>query len=223
MDEHGTKIPSVKDLFRFVQDLSQRLEKTEKELARLKNVVNTRQKKAIIDWLNQPAQAAAEPFEEWWRAIAVNETHLNRVFERDLTDGIKVSLESFLADQRAAGNDLRPIRCFTQKPNTFYVYSRNSGTKEPLANPQWRIMDHAQMDAFVIHVSQLFLRVFLQWQQQQTQMDTDNEEKTDRIIQYMIKINGARVPSDKRIAEIKKWLFPKIEENLRIIMECEFE
>ena len=54
-------------------------------------------------------------------------------------------------------------------------------------------------------------------------MDTDNEEKTDRIIQYMIKINGARVPSDKRIAEIKKWLFPKIEENLRIIMECEFE
>lgn len=230
MDDNGMKLPSVKELFRFVKDLSARLEKTEKELARVKSVVNTRQKKMIVEWLNQPSQTPQITFEDWWTNIAVDESHMKCVFDRDLTDGIKAAIGTFIDGVNLSKP--RPIRCFTQKPNVFYVYSKVSGTKEPLAEPQWRIMDNAQMQRMVVHIAQLFLRVFLAWQKQQKVFDHDGaededgqmrEDNTDKMLMNMIKINGARTPDEKRVCDVKKWLFPKIEENLRIIMECEFE
>jgi len=225
MDENGLKIPSVKELFRYVRDLSVRLEKTEKELARMKTVVNSRQKKMILEWLNQPNQKPEQTFEEWWTGIAVDETHMKCVFDRDLTDGIKSSIGTYIERTKTTSlkeHQIQPIRCFVQKPNVFYVYSRNQGTKELLDEPQWRIMDNAQMQTMVIHVAQLFLRVFLAWQKQQQDKEVD-EDTTDQMLTNMIKINGARTPDEKRVSELKKWLFPKIEENLRIVMECDFE
>jgi hypothetical protein len=228
MDENGMKIPNMKELYRYVRDLSIRLEKTEKELARIKNVVNTRQKKVIIEWLNQPGQKPESTFEEWWTHVSVDESHMKCVFDRDLTDGIKSAIGTYIERSASMPKD-RPIRCFIQKPNTFYVFSRNSGTKEPLVEPQWRIMDNSQMQTMVIHIAQLFLRVFLSWQKQQQQKIEEEEEdevgdsNTDKMLMNMIKINGARTPDEKRVTEVKKWLFPKIEENLKIIMECDFE
>lgn len=229
MDENGMKIPSVKELFRYVRDLSVRLEKTEKELARMKTVVNSRQKKMILEWLNQPNQKPEQTFEEWWAGILVNEDHMKCVFDRDLTEGIKSSIGTYIERTKTTSSmehKVRPIRCFVQKPNVFYVYSRNQGTKELSDEPQWRIMDNAQMQTMVIHVAQLFLRVFLAWQkqkQQQENIEEDDEHTTDQMLMNMIKINGARTPDEKRVSELKKWLFPKIEENLRIVMECDFE
>ncbi len=230
MDENGMKIPNMKELFRYVRDLSGRLEKTEKELARIKNVVNSRQKKMIIEWLNQPSQTPTSVFEDWWLNILVDESHMKCVFDRDLTDGIKMAIGTFIENAKTLPKN-RPIRAFVQKPNTFYVYSKNSGTREPLAEPQWRIMDNAQMQSMVIHIAQLFLRVFLAWQKKQERHDEEDEneneeggeDNTDKMLMNMIKINGARTPDEKRVSEIKKWLFPKIEENLKLIMECEFE
>jgi len=220
MDEHGTKIPSVKDLFRYVQELSLRLERTERELAKLKTQVNTRQKKAIIEWLNQPKQKPSIAFEDWYREIEVNESHVLCVGERDLTIGMQMAIQSFMSAN--ASKQERPIRTFTQKPNVFYVYSRDGGTSELLAEPQWRIMSNTQLDHMLLHLSQLFLREFLKWQKKQNQLEKDDRE-ADKEIMFMMKINGTRTSSDKRIHEIKKWMFPKLEENLRVIMECEFE
>jgi hypothetical protein len=219
MDENGLKIPSVKELFRYVRDLSVRLEKTEKELARMKTVVNSRQKKMILEWLNQPTQKPTQTFEEWWSGIVVDETHMKCVFDRDLTDGIKTSIGTYIEGDV---DRIRPIRCFIQKPNVFYIYSRNRGSSD---EPHWRIMENAQMQTMVIHIAQLFLRVFLSWQkqQQEQQQEPDDENTTDKMLTNMIKINGARTPDEKRVCELKKWLFPKLEENLRMVMECEFE
>ena len=220
------KIPSGKELFRYVRELSVRLEKTEKELARMKTVVNSRQKKMILEWLNQPNQKPEQTFEEWWGGIGVDETHMKCVFDRDLTEGIKSSIGTYIErttkNPSSIEHKIRPIRSFVQKPNAFYVYSRNQGTKEPSDEPQWRIMDNAQMQTMVIHVAQLFLRVFLAWQKQQQEKEA-NEDTTDQMLTNMIKINGARTPDEKRVSELKKWLFPKIEENLRIVMDCDFE
>jgi hypothetical protein len=149
------------------------------------------------------------------------------VFDRDLTDGIKSSIGNYIEKE---GRKPRPIRCFIQKPNVFYVYSRNHG-KESTDEPSWRIMDNAQMQTMVIHIAQLFLRVFLSWQKQQQEQDASSfheeegaeDNTTDKMLMNMIKINGARTPDEKRVCELKKWLFPKIEENLRLVMECEFE
>ena len=217
MDEHGVKLPSTREMFRYMQELSLRLERTEKEVVKLKAQLNTRQKKAIIEWLNQPSQLPATTFEEWYRSIEVNESHVLCVGERDLTVGMQMALSEFLSS-----NPCKPIRTFTQKQNVFYVYSRDGGTETVLQEPKWRIMSNEQMDGMLLHLSQLFVREFLKWQKKQSQ-EEKGERESDKEILFMMKINGARIPAEKRLQEIKKWLFPKLEENLRVIMECEFE
>jgi len=217
MDEHGVKIPSAREMFRYMQELSLRLERTEKEVVKLKAQLNTRQKKAIIEWLNQPSQIPANTFEDWYKACEVNESHVLCVGERDLTVGMQMSINEFLG-----ANSCRPIRTFTQKPNMFYVYSRDGGTEAVLPEPRWRIMSNEQMDGMLLHISQLFVREFLKWQKKQSQ-EEKSERESEKEILFMMKINGARTPAEKRVQEIKKWMFPKLEENLRVIMECEFE
>jgi len=48
MDDHGIKLPTVKELYRLVQDLSYRLDRSEKKVAKLEAQWNTRQKKVIL-------------------------------------------------------------------------------------------------------------------------------------------------------------------------------
>jgi hypothetical protein len=216
VDEHGTKIPSMRELFRYVQELSAKLERTEKEVQRLKTTMHIRQKKAILDWLKQPKNVPAVDVEDWWKRIEVNETHILHVGERDLTDGMKMCIKDFL--ETCSGESF-PIRTFTQKPNMFYVYTRGLGVF-----PEWKIMSNEQFDSMLLHLSQLFLREFLKWQKSpHNTKEYKDDRDTDKEIQFMIKINGMRTPSEKRVLEMKKWLFPRLEENLRLIMECDFE
>ena len=221
MDEHGTKIPSNRELFRYVQELSVRLEKTEKELARLRNSVNTRQRKAIIEWLNQPHQKPEITFEDWWMKIKATEENVMRVVSRDLTEGIKSCIQTHLAS-----NAIKlPIRCFTQKPGTFYVYSRECGTAQGTkkAEPNWRILGCDQLGRMATHISQAILREFLEWQKKCSRIEDQDERAMDKTLSFMMKINGNGVSIEKRMVEIKKWLFPQLEENLRVMAECDFE
>jgi hypothetical protein len=211
MDDQGNKLPSVKDLFRYVKDLSIRLERTEKELAKVKSQMNVRQKKAIIEWLNQPNQLPSITFEEWYKSIEVNESHVLCVGERDLTVGMQMAFQDMLQHTKS---ERLPIRAFSQKPNLFYVYSREDG---------WRIITNLQIETMLLHLSQLFLREFLKWQKKEKMEKPDeNDVETEKNILFMMKINGMRTTTEKRIQDIRKWLFPKLEENLRVVMECEF-
>lgn len=224
MDEHGTRIPTARELFRYVQDLTVRLEKTEKEVVRLRSLMNTRQKKAILEWLNQPGQLPVITFEEWWNECRATDADVQHTISRDLTDGIKHCIETRL--DSSVGSKL-PIRSFTQKPNTFYVYSRDTGNRDGNAAtlPAWRIMSNEQLERMALHISQSILREFLVWQKTNLQIGSaEQDEKTmDKTVALMMKINGNGIAIDKRLVEIKRWLYPKLEENLRVMASCEFE
>jgi hypothetical protein len=45
----------------------------------------------------------------------------------------------------------------------------------------------------------------------------------DKKVLLMMKVNGNGVSIERRLVDIKKWLYPQLEENLRVIASCEFE
>lgn len=257
MDEHGTKIPTGRELFRYVQDLSARLEKTEKEVVRLRQLVNSRQRKAILEWLNQPSQLPACTFEDWWRQCRAGPDAVEKTIHRDLTQGIVECIQSYVAASVGSGLKL-PIRCFTQKPGQFYVYSaeRSSDTllqsstggggaaagaaaattstadtaATLLRQPVWRAMTNDQLERMALHLSQSILRAFLTWSEQQQAAKGDSSDPADvddrmmdKKVLLMMKVNGNGVSIERRLVDIKKWLYPQLEENLRVIASCEFE
>lgn len=215
MDDNGIKLPSHKELFRFVQELSLKCERLEKEMTKLKNNMNTKQKRVISEWLNQSIHIPCITFEEWAKNIAVGESQLKIVFKRDLTEGIKDSIAHHMKSKMQNA----PLRAFTQKQNAFYIYTRGIWSNgEQTEEPKWKMMTPYEFENFIIMLSQAFLREFIKWQKINVDENEENEKKKEEEMMYLIKINGGlRSSSDKRIGDLKKWLFTKIEENIQQI------
>ena len=153
MDDYGCKLPTHKELFRFVQELSLKCERLEREVTRLKTTVSVRQKKVIVECLNRVQNTPSYAFCDWWKNITLQipvslntkeETEMNshwsvisnaflyRVFNMGLVEGVKYVLGKFIESERQKQKVL-PILCFTQKPNMFYIYCGSDSTDDEKA------------------------------------------------------------------------------------------
>jgi hypothetical protein len=218
MDERGAKIPTMRELYRYVKDLSNRLEKTEKELARVKSIVNSKHRRSIIEWLNKPSQTPPTTFENWVRTIHATEDDMLKVIHGDLMDGVLSCLDNVFQSSL-------PIRSFSQKPGTLYVYcSKSNKDEDDEPKTEWRIMSTEQVKKIIDNIAKSIRIKYRSWENANIIINTENDEydqsAMDRSVKYMQKINA---DTDKKVTEFKKTIFSKLEEDLHIIMECEFE
>jgi len=230
MDDYGCSLPTQKELFRFVQELSLKCERLEKEVVRLKNTVGIRQKKIIADCLNQLGQTPEFAFPEWWRRLSlqipieptsqegvdmdahwslINNVFLFRVFKQDLVEGIKSVIQRFVDVETVK----IPIRCFSQKPGVFYVY---------YGGKTWRPMTNEDFETMIDYISQLFVREFLVWQKENADAFDEDERRCEEQMVYMMRVNSMRPSKEKGMMELRKWLFTKLEENAKTSLETEF-
>ena len=212
MTENGVPLPTLRQLYRYVQDLTHRLEKTEKELKKVRSELNSRKRMEISTLLNQSEQMPAVPFEDWARGISAEERDLKEVLDGSLTDGIISCLYSAITKN---GDGALPIRCFSQKPGTFYVYSTVNDKME------WRQIRSDQFLKMLNHISAAIRRLFNAWSitQLKDAQEYDNNFM-DRMPKYMKKINA---DVEKLVPIVKKCLFTKLEESVQVIMEGDFE
>jgi len=254
MDDYGAKMPTYKELFRFVQELSLKCERLEREVSRLKTTVSVRQKKVIVECLNQAANIPSHTFGNWWKTItlqlpvslnpkeesemqshwsAISNAYLYRVFKMGLVEGVKFLLGKFIETERQKRGVL-PIRCFTQRPNMFYIYcgleedqsesfdKSKTSHKKLDAQHAWMSMTNADLEQLVDYISQLYVREFLLWQRQNTDEIGNDERRGEEQITYMMRVNSMRPSKEKGMTEVRKWLFTTLEENAQAIAECEW-
>jgi len=248
MDDYGNKLPTQKELFRFVQELSLKCERLEKDIVRLKQNANMRQKKIIVECLNHSSAIPKWAFCEWWKSIHlsipivmnkhettamsehwsdISNPYLFRVFNMGLTEGVKCILGQFIGLERDRKHVV-PIRCFTQKINTFYIYCGNKlplideGIKPAKPASEWKIMTNTDLETMVDYISQLYVREFLGWLNANTHLIGEDERRGEEQIAYMMKVNSMRPSKEKGMVEVRKWLFATLEENAQTIGEVEF-
>lgn len=212
MTETGAPIPNIRQLYRYIQDLTYRLDKTEKELKKLKVEMNARKKSEITMWLNQPNQLPTTGFEEWVREINTTETDLMNVLNGALTDGILSCLYS--AIQQSSGKIL-PIRCFSQKPGTFYVYTEI--IHDSRVTLEWRQMKCEQLSKLLNHIATSIRKYFRIWNT--ADEHEFNNDFMDKMPRYIKKLN---TDVEKLAPNVKKYLITKIEEDVRVIMDSDF-
>ena len=214
MTESGVPIPNMRQLYRYIQDLTYRLEKTEKELRKLKSTVNSRRKIELLVWLNQSGQTPSITFENWTRNIKATEFDMMEVLNGNLTDGILSCLYSAIKSD----NPL-PIRCFSQKPGMFYVYSTIINKDESITT-EWQQMRSEQILKLANHISTSIRREFRIWNSSQICGSGINSEYDqnfmDKLPKYVKKLNS---DVEKRIPDIKKSLFSKLSEHIRITID----
>ena len=200
------KTPSPKEMFKLLKDIAAKCKSLEHEVAILKQNANIKQRKHILDWLNTNKNGAI-PFKKWYNSIHIDFIDIQKVFDTNLTEGIKHILKNAITDD----SDSRPLYAFTQKANYIYVYDEVSNEN---TSYQWTHFTNKHCEDIVQHISRYILIEFIKWQKDNQGIIANDESMKDREIEYMIKINGSKIPLEKRIMEIKKWMFSTLQEDI---------
>lgn len=201
--------PTPKELYALIKELTYKCSELEKEVCKLKKTTYTRTRTHIVDWLNENKTIELS-FTKWYSSMKIQHSNLELVFERDLNEGIKDVIEQNIENTNTTNI---PICCFSKKLNQFYIYEYDENSKTNLI---WRKITKRDFEQMLFHISHKLMQVFIKWQNENKEKINNNEKMKQDEINCMIKINCSISSIDKRVDKIKKWLFPKIQDEISI-------
>ena len=187
------------DTIKTIRSLILIIDKQQEDIRQLKKWIRPRREKLnVLQWLNESYPGDLH-FSDWVQRITVNRQDLRYIFEHNLVNGI---FNIFLNHMH---NDI-PIRCFSQKMNTFYV-----------RNDTWKELSHDQFSKILQTIHQKILQEFKQWQDENYDLIFD-QRRNDLYHTYIKKVMG---PTNyKRV--IRSKLFKRLQFNLRNIVIYNF-
>jgi hypothetical protein len=208
------KIPSPREMYHLLKELAVKCKTLENEVNLLKQNANIKQRKHALDWLNIHKRNSLS-FHEWYGSIRVDINGLTKVFESNLTDGIKYIITNSLIN-----NDRKPLYAFTQKMNFIYVHDQCTDENKL----KWIHFTTSHCEKLVQYISKQLLMEFIKWQKDKQLSISDSENMDDDAIyhhtqmldndlKYLTKINGSNISFEKRSAEIKKWLYTILQQE----------
>jgi hypothetical protein len=204
-DSQETVMPTLPVLLQYVLDLTQKINVLEKTVEKLKKQSIT--KKSVYEYLETIKPATT--FQQWLSECTVENTDLEILFERNMTDCIQsVLFRRIDADQ----DQERPVKCFAQKPNTIFVYENS--TDAASANYRWRTMDPEEFKTIIQVISHRINRKYFQWKlEHQYEIETSDKMR-ELQMEYLKKMV---YNLEKCISDVKKALIQKIQLSLKYI------
>jgi hypothetical protein len=197
------KLPTQREMFLLIQDLSIRINKLEKENAMLKNSVKCREKRNFADILLQTAGPSIS-MDDWSQNILNSvDQFLDIVYKKDLFTATISLFNKFIDDNL---NEI-PIRAYDVKPNTFYTYDTE----------KWIPFTNSDFDKLLARVSHRFLVEFNRcWCIVNKEKIENSEEYQKLYTEYYLKIlGGDRVTDETRYKKIRHVIYTSIKKNIK--------
>jgi hypothetical protein len=211
-------IPSLNEIFGYVKELSLRVDKLEKENSRLKQFAQQQKKKVdILDWLNNRYEIIPDQLFTAWMTNLNVAPFLNDVFEYDLLSALIKCFDKSIED-----SEKLPIRTFSQKANTFYIYDKTAGCEENPPTYKWSIITNKQLDKWFTFIAQRFISEFKAWHDANKPAIDADENMKERYYDYFQKILGGKMSDDTRNHRIRQVMYGKLKQNLKNVVEFEF-
>ena len=197
------RLPTPQEQFKLIQNLYLHISTLQKEVDSMRGQVIIRKRKEIIDFLQSKSNPIPQmTFLEWSKTILVSKEMLETVFSKTLNDGIRLCISEFVLI------DFPPIRAFSQKKGTIYVYEKvEVQGEDEVQKSVWRVLSIDEFDRWIDRIMHKFLQVFVAWQLDNMKHLNSNEEQKDRNLEYMQKINGNGQTDDRRKNELRKWFY----------------
>jgi len=186
----------------------QKMDVTIKELKKEMIVLKKKQRINILEHLNsENGIIPSLSLKEWIYAIDVSISHLIKVFETDLIQGMMECLK-----QAILVSPNIPFCSFIQKNKTLFVYRIPcTSTSTSSSTARWEIMTHDDMKKTLNLLSFRFLQIFIQWKQ--TNYYPDNEEWQEKVMIYSKKVMCQDICENTRAHRILDWLISAIQRN----------
>lgn len=187
----------IRNMFFKIQRMDMTIQQLKDDVLKLKK----KQKINLLEYLN--SENGIIPIlvlKEWIYHIDVSMSHLIKVFETDLVQGMMECLK-----QAILISPNIPFCSFIQKNKTLFVY--RSITNET----KWEIITHNEMKKVLNLLSFRFLQTFIQWKQENR--FPDNEEWQEKMMIYSKKVMGQDMCENTRAHRIQDWLINTIQRN----------
>lgn len=205
------KTPSIDNLFSFVKELVVRIDKLEKENAKLKQFTNINKRKLqVVEWLNYHNKPNIT-FTNWLSEIPYHH-YLNNVFNGDLIIG---SVDCLL--HKPSNSVIYPICSFVEKPNAFYLYDEiidNDSIDNNKKSLKWIKIEGNEFDKWLKYISQTFLNEFKKWcDTHKNEIDNNETMKETYFSNFQKVIGNSKITEEVRNQRIRQQLFTKIKKS----------
>ena len=210
--EEMDNLPNLRELFNLTKDLLIKYEKLEKENHNIKQIIYKRQKKInVIEWLNKNVYPLKE-FKEWYLNLEFVTENLDLIFENGNIEGTCKILDKIISDK----NEI-PIKCFSEKENTFYIYEKNEEFVK-----KWRILTNEELISFLKSINKKISKLFVNWQEKNKEKLEDEKFAMD-YIKKIQKILGKNESFESECNKIKNKLFKLLKCNTKNLIEYDFK
>lgn len=213
-----TDVPSIAKMYVIIQELAYKNFKLEQEMAEIKKWVNkTKQKINIIDWLNTNS-TSAQTYQSWLSNISINEQHVTYLMDNNFTQLITNILHENL-DISSHDISKLPIRCFSQKQHVFYVYTNDIDTE----TIGWLKLTR---EAFINILNKIHKKILVgicDWHEKYKSDIQANDKISEVYSRLLIKLTGIDYTQDATLSKIKSSLYNYLKNDLKSMIEYEFE
>ena len=197
--------PTVRELYGIIMALAAKCKDLETKMTAINKWAHiTKQKLNITDWLNNN-QPNASDYDDWFKALPVGKADLLALFETDYVGGVVRVLQKQLAD------DARPMRAFTGKENTFYIYRQG----------KWLLCDPDTFTKLMYLLDKQFMREFIAWQNENKSKMATDDSFSELYGKNMKKIMGGAFTREQLYSRIKKELYQHLRGDPPNIVEYE--
>jgi len=219
MEQTEEMMPTKREMFLLMQDMSLKISKLETELKKLKSVQS--KKMDMIEWLNNLQQQPEQDFHTWITTAVYDEIKnvLDIVYRDDLLHGSKELFKNTCCQFWKNKIDL-PIRAFDHKSNQFYIYEKNPNSVEETRQYHWRRMTNDEFDRILAKIDHQFVVNFrIHWYD--VNKDNMNQEKyKDMYVHHYAKILGNdRMSESGRHHHLRQYLYDLMKETVKAMIE----
>jgi len=239
-EEEEIMMPTPKKMFQMLVELTKKCNRLEKQLEDVSKFVAKKKKKInFIDWLNLNIVPNIL-YEKIIEHIIIIEDDVVSLLENNFIDVLNIILErnSFynLYDSKFVDSSLNtnninntnntnninntntkkifPMFAFTQKSNVFYVYQNET---------KWSEMSRELMIKFLNKIHLKLFQAFKAWLKTKASEIKKNEGFAIKCEKTNIKLLGIEFTQDITLSKTKVQLFQKMKQDVKTILDYDFE
>jgi hypothetical protein len=204
-DVPNDRVPNPRIMYELIKNLAAKCDRLETEVRMLKNT-STREKRKInlIDYLNE-TRIPTLAYKPWLKELIVQPRHVEKALENKIINGIFELVDDALADDPNL-----PIASFSHRRGRFYVWKDDA----------WEETKPGFINELFDNLAFKFLLAYTKWELSKPELNARTEEAQKYKMMYMKLLTSRDEIQYKRFSG---WLFEKIKQNVKKIVEYEFE
>ncbi len=214
--EEAGDVPTHEQLVKIVQELTMKLARMEEKMEGMQKWVDKKKKKLnVIGWLNTNVTPQVG-FLEWLNAyLTVTEDHFRELLDNSLYHTVQRVFEHNLEEK---DDFIQPIKCFSQKQNTFYIYEKNATGENA-----WKQMDVNELINMFRTVQSKLIKQLIKWKEDNKQRFHETDKLAEVFNKAVIKLMNMSFTPDASFSRVKNSLYIYLKKDFVNMIEYDLE